>query len=304
SLKAVSEADVKARMQAAGLLIVHGDTSLANASSKTRGAQALWVPAKAEAVARAGEVARAPDWYVTDAPASPLAGALAGLPWDTLPPITAAAAARGTFTVLEAKFGKTGTPVPVIAGRDKDGFRTLVITGSGFSGWSLRGGRSAAAFVALWGAMFDWLSAGRGDLGAARPVAAVVRAGEPIRWRRGGADSVVSAVLVRRHSANSAEVADTVSLRFLNGSPEAASHSLAAGVYDVRTVGASSVSNVLVVNASRELIPRAPTLATGAAARGILASTGPVVTDLGWVFGLALVLLCGEWLLRRNAGLR
>ncbi|MEP6766146.1 MAG: hypothetical protein ABJB66_17665 [Gemmatimonadaceae bacterium] len=304
SLKAVSESDVKARMQAAGLVIVHGDTSLASSASKARGAQALWVPAKAEGAARAGENARAPEWYVTGAPASPLTGALAGLPWDTLPPITAASAARGTFTVLEAKLGKAGTPVPVIAGRDKDGFRTLIITGSGFAGWSLRGGRSAAAFVALWGAMFDWLSAGRGDLGAARPVAAVVRAGEPIRWRRGGADSIVSAVVVRRRISKSAEIADTVSLRFLNGSPEAASHALAAGVYDVRTVGASSVSNILVVNASRELVPHAPTLSTGAATRGLLASTGPIVTDLGWVFGLALVLLCGEWLLRRNAGLR
>ena len=308
SLKAVTEADVRARMQAAGLIIVHGDTSLANTATRSRGAQALWVPAKADAAARAGENARGAEWYVSGAPASPLTGALAGLPWDTLPPITASSAARGTFTILEARLGKSGAPVPVIAGRDKDGFRTLIITGSGFAGWALRGGRSAAAFVALWGAMFDWLSAGRGDLGAARPVAAVLRAGEAVRWRRGGADSVVLAVMVPRRAGKSVEVPDTVSLRFVNGSSETVSHSLSAGVYDVRIIGASSasgnVSSVLVVNASRELVPHAPTLVSGAATRGLLASSGPVVSDFGWVFGLALVLLCGEWLLRRIAGLR
>ncbi|MDQ6610996.1 MAG: hypothetical protein M3Y64_01075 [Gemmatimonadota bacterium] len=301
SLKAVTEADVRARMSTAGLVIVHGDTALAGSASRTRGAQALWLPAKVEAAARAGENAHAAEWYVTGAPASPLAGALAGLPWDTLPPISASGSARGAFTILEARLGKAGTPVPIIAGRDKDGFRTLIITGSGFAGWSLRGGRSAAAFVALWGAMFDWLSAGRGDLGAARPVTAVVRAGEPIRWRRGSADSIVTATIVRRHGAQSADIADTVSLHFSNGAPEATSHALRPGVYDVRTVGASGI---LVVNASRELVPRAPALVSGSATRGLLTASGPIVSDLGWVFALALVLLCGEWLLRRTAGLR
>ncbi|MBC8086634.1 MAG: hypothetical protein H7Z40_05175 [Phycisphaerae bacterium] len=305
SLRPVTEADVRARLQGAGLVIVHGDTSWGGVSARTRGAHALWAPASPTAVARAGENARLAEWYVTGAPASPLMGALAGLPWDTLPPITAAAPAKGSFTVLEARLGKTGAPVSVIAGRENAGFRTLLISGSGFAGWSLRGGRSQAAFVALWGAMFDWLAAARGDVGAARPVAAVARSGEPVRWRRGGTDSVVTAVVTQRLPVGEGK-GDTVRLRFTNADVETVSPSLAVGVYDVRTTSASSAvaSSVLVVNQSRELIPRAPALATSVATRGLSAGAGPRLSDLGWMFGVALLLLCAEWLLRRNAGLR
>ena len=304
-LRAVTEADVRARVQGAGLVIVHGDTSWGDVSKRTRGAHALWVPAAPTAMARAGENVRVSEWYATGAPASPLMGALAGLPWDTLPPITAASPAKGSFTVLEARLGKTGAPVAVIAGRENAGFRMLVISGSGFAGWSLRGGRSQAAFVALWGAMFDWLAAARGDVGAARPVAAIVRSGEQVRWRRGGTDSMVTAIVTRRTQTGSGQ-GDTVSLRFTNAEVETVSAALPVGVYDVRTSGATTAtgSSVLVVNASRELVPRAPALNTTSATRGLSAGAGPRLADLGWVFGLALLLLCAEWLLRRNAGLR
>ena len=305
SLKAVTEADVLARVQAAGLVIVHGDTAWGGVSKRSQGAHALWMPASPTAAARAGENAKLAEWYVTGAPPSPLTGALAGLPWDTLPPITAAAPAKGAFNILEARLGKTGAPVAVVAGRETAGFRTLVISGSGFAGWSMRGGRSQAAFVALWGAMFDWLAAARGDGGIARPVSAVVRSGERVRWRRGGADSMVTAVVSRRMASGSVPV-DTVRLRFATADVETVSPPLPVGVYDVRVAGAAAATaaTVLVVNASRELVPRAPTLITSAATRGLPAGSGPRVSDYGWMFGLALLLLCGEWVLRRFAGLR
>ena len=304
TLRPVTEADVKSRVDAAGMVVLHGDTTWGDVSKRSRGAHALWVPAPPQAAARAGENARVQEWYVTGAPASPLAGALAGLPWDTLPPITASAPARGSFNVLEARLGKTGTPVAVVAGRETAGFRTLVISGSGFAGWSMRGGRSQAAFVALWGAMFDWLAAARGDAGVARPMSAVLRSGDDIRWRRGGADSVVTAVISRRVASGTAP-SDTVRLRFNTADLETVSPALPVGVYDVRVAGNPAAAGaVLVVNASRELVPRAPTLSTSAATRGLSAGTGPRVSEFGWIFGLALLLLCAEWLLRRNAGLR
>lgn len=300
SLRAVTEADARARVRDAGLVIIHGDTSWGAVSTRTRGAHALWIPAPLQAAARAGETARLAEWYVTGAPPSPLAGALAGLPWDTLPPIAAGAPARGDFAILEARLGKAGTPVTVIAGREAPGFRTLSISGSGFAGWSLRGGRSQAAFVALWGAMFDWLAAARGDASVARPATGVVRSGEQIRWRRGGSDSVVTATISRRVGGGT-QPTDTVRLRFNTTEVETVSPSLPTGVYDVQVAGGKSV---LVVNASHELVPRAPALNTTSATRGLSAGTGPRVSDFGWVFALALLLLCGEWLLRRYAGLR
>ncbi len=299
TLAPVSEADVRARAAGAGMLVVHGDTSWAGARrAGARGARALWTPAPPTAVARAGELARVPEWYATGAPVSPLSGALAGLPWDTLPPLTLAGPARGRFTVLEAKLGKAGPAVAAIAGRDDAGARTLIVSGSGYAGWALRGGRSAEAFTALWGAMFDWLAAGRGDLRAARPALSSVRAGEPVRWRRGGADSVVDVTLTARSSG---ATLPPLQLRFNGVAFETTGPALPAGVYDVVTAGGASL---LVVNASREWVPRAAALRDGAQARAAVSADAPRLVDSWWPFVLALLLLCGEWLGRRLAGLR
>ena len=92
-----------------------------------RSARALWSPAPPTAAARAGESSRAAEWYAGNAPPSPLSAALAGLPWDTLPPITLAAPARGNFSVLTARLGRRGEPAAAIAGRTDGGTRTLVV---------------------------------------------------------------------------------------------------------------------------------------------------------------------------------
>lgn len=295
SLAAISESEVRARATSAGLLILHGDTALV---PRNRSARALWSPAPPTALARAGESGRAAEWYAGNAPPSPLSAALAGLPWDTLPPITIAAPARGTFSVLTARLGRQGDPAAAIAGRMDGGTRTLLVSGSGYAGWALRGGRSAEAFTALWGAMFDWLAAARGDLRAARPSPAVIRAGDVVRWQRGGTDSLVLATISRR--GDSASV-DTLRLIFAGGETEALSPALDEGVYDVRTAGGASV---LAVNAAREWIPRAPSVRNGPLSRGILSSDATRLADATWPFVLALLLLCGEWIGRRMAGLR
>lgn len=299
SLAAISEDDVKTQAGAAGMLIVHGDTAWrprAAARSAT-GAKALWIPAPPTAIARAGEVARTPEWYASGVPASPLAAALAGLPLDSLPPLTLAGPARGSMPVLTAQLGKRGEAVPAIAARIENGVRTVVVSGSGYAGWALRGGRSAEAFGALWGAIFDWLAAGRGDVRAARPIASLLRAGDPVAWRRGGVDSIVTVRLRRRGDS----AVDSLTLRFSGSSFETASPALAAGVYDVQAEGGASV---LVVNASREWVPRAPTVRDGELSRGALSSDAPRLADAGWPFVLALLLLCGEWIGRRAGGYR
>jgi hypothetical protein len=121
----------------------------------------------------------------------------------------------------------------------------------------------------------------------------------PVRWRRGGpADSVVQ-VTVTRRSATSRVY--SLTLRFPDGANVVESAPLPTGVYDARMPGGSAV---LVVNASRELVPRRPTVsATQALGMASLGSpTG--LRDVGWVWLAAILLLCTEWLLRRRAGLR
>ena len=299
SLAPISEDDVKTQAGAAGMLIVHGDTAWRPRAAvrSATGAKALWVPAPPTAIARAGEVARTPEWYASGVPASPLASALAGLPLDSLPPLTLAGPAKGSIPVLTAQLGKRGEAVPAIAARTENGVRTIVVSGSGYAGWALRGGRSAEAFGALWGAIFDWLAAGRGDVRAARPIASLMRAGEAVAWRRGGVDSIVSVRLSRRGESG----VDSLTLRFVGASFETTSPALAAGVYDVQAEGGASV---LVVNASREWVPRPPTVRDGVLSRGALSSDAPRLADAGWPFVLALLVLCGEWIGRRAVGYR
>jgi hypothetical protein len=61
---------------------------------------------------------------------------------------------------------------------------------------------------------------------------------------------------------------------------------------------------LLVVNASREWLPRQPTLRADARIAGAVTTDAPSLADKAWPFVLALLLLCGEWIGRRFAGLR
>jgi hypothetical protein len=174
----------------------------------------------------------------------------------------------------------------------------VVVGASGFWRWQFRGGASADAYATLWGSIFDWLSAERSDPRAALPAEGVLRAGDRIRWRRGsGSDSVVTVVLRRRGGTRD----DSIALRFGAAGTIAESDPLPAGIYDARVPGGAAV---LVVNESRELLPRGPTIRSGEV--GASAATGdqPRLRGLGWIYVLILLALCGEWLLRRRLGLR
>jgi hypothetical protein len=174
----------------------------------------------------------------------------------------------------------------------------VIVSASGLWRWQFRGGASADAFAAVWGSIFDWLTAERPDPRAAFPAEGVVRAGEAIRWRRGsGSDSVVIVRLERRGTTRT----DSVRLRFARDATVAESDPLAAGIYDVRVSGGAAV---LVVNASRELLPRAPSVTSGAVGGAAELGARPGLREFWWAYLLALALLCTEWILRRMRGLR
>jgi len=292
TLAAVSESDVRQAAAAAGVLVLHGDTAVFGAPRGVGRGALLLFGAGASTSAESGE------WYASEAPPSPAAAALSGVPWDSLPPLDVGGGTpTGEWDALRARLARSGPPRGVIAGAESPR-RVVVVGATGFWRWQFRGGVAADAFAALWGGLFDFLSAGRGDVRGAVAADAVVRAGEPVRWRRGGADSLVAAVLTRRGAA---AVADTVRLRFPPGAAPATSPALAAGIYDVRVPGGTSV---LVVNAARELLPRRPTTAAGPVGSASAADATPRLRSMGWLFALALALLCGEWLLRRRWGLR
>jgi len=291
SMAPVSEADVRAALRDAPLAILHGDTAVFGPPrGATKGSLALLAPPSDTG----GE------WYPVAAPPSPIAASLAGLEWDSLPPIDVAARLpEGGWEGLVTARGRQFDRRPAISGSMDGGRRVVVIGASGLWRWEFRGGTDADAYAALWGSIFDWLAAERPDARGAIPAERIVRAGERIRWRRGsGSDSVVVAVLTRRGgSARS----DSVMLRFGRTGSIAESDPLPPGVYDVRVPHGTAV---IAVNASRELLPLPPTVHDGAIGGAAVAGIQPLLRDRGWAYLLVLGALCLEWLGRRRRGMR
>ena len=283
-----TEADVRQAMRDAPVVILHGDTAIFGPpQASSFGPLALLVPPETDD----GE------WYMSSTPASPLSGALAAIPLDSLPPVTVGTPATGEWIALEARRGRETTRRPIVVGRDEPR-RTVTVTGSGFWRWRFRGGASADAYAALWGGIFDWLAAERADRRGAVPDENVIRAGQPIRWRRGSRpDSLVRVVAQRR----GASVADTLVLRFGPTSAVQETRPFAAGVYDVIVPGGRTL---LAVNASSELVPSRQRFASGSAGRRTQTDDARRARNAWWLYALAIAALCSEWVLRRRLGLR
>ncbi|HET7552424.1 MAG TPA: hypothetical protein VFK04_14135 [Gemmatimonadaceae bacterium] len=293
SLAPVSEAAVRAALREAPLAIIHGDTSYFGAPRRaTTGSLALISVAPPTAADSIGE------WYPVATPPSPLSAVLAGIVWDSLPPVAVTGTApSGEWEGLVVARGRRFDRRPIVVGSSVGGRRVVVTGASGLWRWRFRGGASADAYAALWGGIFDWLTAERPDSRAALPAEGVVRAGETIRWRRGRGDSVVKVILVRRGTTER----DSLTLTFGSGTTIAESRPLPAGTYDVRAPGGDAV---LVVNESRELLPRQPTVRAGATGRAAALAEHHRLRDRGWAYMLLIALLCAEWLGRRRWGLR
>jgi hypothetical protein len=291
TLARVEENVVLAAVRDAPLVVLHGDTALFGAPRAiTRGALLLFAPPAADE----GE------WFAAAAPPSPVALAVGALPFDSLPPLgVAASMPRGDWQGLVARRGgSAGDRRTVLVGWDSP--RHIAVLGAaGLWRWRFRGGARADAYGALLGSLYDWLAAGRTDRRAAVPEAGPLRAGAPIRWRRGAAgDSVVTVTITRRSATGRVY---SVTLRFSDGANVAESSPLPSGIYDARMSGGSVV---LAVNPSREMVPRRPTVRAGLISGGALLGDPPSLRDFGWVYALVVLLLCGEWMLRRRAGAR
>lgn len=288
TLAPVTEASVRSALAEAPLAILHGDTALFGAPrAVTKGSLLLYAPS-ADTIG---------EWYPVAAPASPIAAVLSGVPWDSLAPLSVAAGVRGDWTGLLTAPARSTDRRVAIAGSET-GRRIVTVGASGLWRWAFRGGVSRDAYATLWGGIFDWLTAERPDPRAALPADAIVRAGDRIRWRRGtGSDTLVRVEIRKRGVPR----ADTLALHFGGAGAVAESAPLDAGVYETRVSGGTSL---LIVNASRELLPRRANVRTGAVGGAAPFGDQPRLRDYHWIYLLLLALLCAEWLLRRHFGLR
>jgi hypothetical protein len=216
-----------------------------------------------------------------------------------LPPlITGGGNPTGSWTAMQVSEGRTGTPRAIVAGTDSPR-RTVTVVGGGFWRWQFRGGTSADAFAAFWGGIFDWLAGERADKRAAIPDAAAFRAGERIRWRRGGAADSVATVIYRKRNAPARS--DSLMLRFPTGATVVETPPMAEGQYDIFVRGGQAA---LVVNPSPEWVPRQVRVKPGVQRSGAPVGAQPRLRDFRWVYALIIIALCAEWLTRRKAGLR
>ncbi len=288
-LTRIAEFAVREAVAAAPFVVLHGDTAVFGPPrSVARGALALLVPAPDDV---------ADEWYVTETPRSPLGLGLAGVAWDSLPPLAVGRAPTGAWTAMLARDVRGAPPRAVLVGDDVPR-RHITMVASGTWRWAVRGGAWADAHRTLWGAVFDQLAAGGTERRTVGLASSVIREGEPLRWRRGAArDSLVRVVLQRSDQPG----ADTLVLRFAEDRSEALSAPLPAGTYEARVPDGDLR---LVVSPSAEWLPRrAPTLPVPAAAAAAPPG-GRTVRDLWWLYVAVVLTLSTEWLARRQHGLR
>jgi hypothetical protein len=289
SLGAVAEPDVRRAAAEAPLLILHGDTALfGDPRALGRGSLLLVAPPTGES----GE------WYATGSPASPMSTALSGSPWDSLPPLdVASVAAAPGFEVLETRRARRLERRVAALGWERPR-RVVLVPAAGFWRWRFRGGSAAAVHAAFWGSVIDWLAADRVDGRGAIPVSGSIREGDVVRWRRGSSTDSVVTVSLRRAGD---ETGDSLTLRFPDGALHAETAPREQGLYEVAT---ATNRTLLAVNPSAEVLPRRPTVTEGDIGSGEAITEARRLRGLGWIFAIVIVLLCAEWILRRNRGLR
>jgi len=246
------------------------------------------------------------DWYVQppSSGSSPLADALAGLAWDSLPPAASLAELApdsGAMVALAARLARRGPPRSVVTLSERAGARRAVIAAGGLYRWAFRGGASGEAYRALMAGLVDWLLAeGAGSRERFLPVTYETPNGTPLQWRWTGAGEPRNVILAL--SAESGQRVDT--LRFDAGG-RAELH-LPPGVYRYAAgdaAGGDAERGVVVVDTySDEWRPTAPLLTPQPGTMGNRLS-GVALRDRWWLFVVVIGALVAEWAWRRREGL-
>ena len=241
------------------------------------------------------------EWYLDPLPASPLAGVLAGVAWDSLPPATALTELAGPAdgsVLLTARLARRGPARPLVVVRDSAGRRVVTVAGAGLWRWGFRGGSAAEAYRAFVAAVADWLLAEPGAEGGERfgPVMLEAPNAEPLEWRWFGRGPAAAVPVTLASGATPV----TETLRFdADGRAELR---LPPGVYRWRATDGAERGVVVVERYSDEWRPAA---ATVSAQPGEPAGSRRDVAarDQWWLFALALTAFVGEWVWRRRQGL-
>jgi hypothetical protein len=155
TMRPVSDQTVRAEASNAALLVAHGTEAgvLANRRLAHRAVLEWITSQQADAPAA--------DWYVTSPEfASPVGGALVGVPAESLPPLEAVLDLHPdsvAWTGLVAQVDRRGRSRPVVVGALGGRGRTAVVGASGLWRWASRGGLAEQAYRAVIASLTDWL---------------------------------------------------------------------------------------------------------------------------------------------------
>jgi len=289
TLAAVPPGEVARAVQGAALLVEGGDTATF-ARVAPKGAVLLWPLGRRQEG----------DWYVQPPAASPIAGGLAGVAWDSLPPITALGelAPDSSATIaLAARLARRGPSRPLVVLSPRGGQRRATIAAGGLYRWAFRGGASAEAYRALVAGLTDWLLGGGAGSGERfLPVTTTAASGLPLQWRWMAAGEPRDIVL----TLASARGLQQDTLRF--DAERRAELWLAPGQYRYAAAEGPERGLVVVDTSSEEWRPGPVVVAPQAGAAGKrLASVA--LRDRWWLFAVAIAAFTAEWAWRRRQGL-
>lgn len=302
-------ASVRSAATEATVLVVHGLTSATDPWLRTlitAPGRRLVLPGDSEGAALAGlntEPGREGEWYASpDVPTSPIAGALSGIDFQGLPPLSNVLVPSGAESTgpLLLQLRGAGAPESALSLDDGSNGRRVVMLASGFWRWAARdAGRDP--YRRLWSGVVGWLLSDRSSVVAeTRPQSWVVERGTPVMWNV-GPDSVRLEL-----SRDGEPVLDTL----VPGGAPASTGVLPPGAYDYAVLAAGdtvSTGRFDVSAASTEMLPAPVTpevpVQAASAVGGDRGAGRPIRTE-PWPYLLILTLLCGEWVVRRRSGLR
>ena len=326
SVEAVDEAALARLLRRAEMVVAMGvDGEVAEfleaATRRTRGLVVF--PRDGAGAAVAGVATGGPlsgEWYLGEAPPSPIAGETGRFVPGGLPPLTGILPVvdDGGGTALSVRLGGAGEPEAAMVLRRDGRRRVAVVLAHGFWRWAFRDGTPRDHYRRLWAAVGGWmmadepLAAGPG----VSPVGSVLPRGVPTRWRGRGYEGEEVAVTVT-DSANAVVFDSTITVP---GGGLFTSPALPPGqyAYTVTAAGTSAAADTSAASDTtggvfnvefftgemlhRPLDPAELTVRTDAEGASIEGSRPLRTWPLAYLFILAA--LCAEWIGRRRAGLR
>ena len=312
---AIDEAAMERLMRSAEMVVamgVDGSTAELVEAATSRTARLLIFPRDGAGAAGGGVAvggALPGEWYLDEAPPSPIAGEVDRFVGAGLPPLTQVLPVVGEAdgTALHLRLGGAGESRAALILRAEGRRRVGVVLARGFWRWAFRGGEPREHYRGLWAAVGGWMmadepvAAGPG----VRPARPVLQRGLRAPWLGRGYQN--EQIVLTIAAANGDVVLDstlTIPPGGLFTTPP-----LPAGTYAYSAAAAAdTVDGTFHVEAFTDEMLQRPTDAADLTMRapdGDAAAEGsrPLRT---WPFPYLLILgaVCAEWIGRRRAGLR